>query len=290
MPHPLHSLATFGPLDWSIVAAYFALVILIGFLVSKRDTGETEFFLGGRSMPTWAVAISLVATMLSTATFTGVPDEAYAGNISYLILNIGVFLAVFAVAFLFIPRLYKAGTVTIYGFLDKRFGEEARIAISSAFIVGRFLASGARLFVAAIPLRMLLFGGTHPHWWQIAVAIALIGIVGTIYATAGGVRAVVWVDTIQFAIVVGTAFLTIGILLHRIPLSTPEILTALNHPPEGPQKLQLIDLSTDPAKTYTLWAALIGQTFFMTAAYGTDHDLARAASSSPNPPSKAASP
>ena len=272
---PPPTLAVFGPLDWTIVAAYFTLVIVVGFLVARKDTGEREYFLGGRSMPTWAVAISLVATMLSAATFVAVPDEAYTGNLTYLILNLGCIIAVFVVAFFFVPKLYAAGTVTIYGFLVRRFGENARIAVSFAFILGRLLSSGARLFTAAIPLCLLLFGTPTPRFSQIALAIALIGVVGTIYATAGGVRAVVWVDTIQFAIVIGAALLTVGMLLHRIPASLPEILQTLAHPPQGPSKLQILDTSLDPRQAYTLWTALIANTFLMTAALGCDHDLAQ---------------
>jgi SSS family transporter len=275
---PLHSpiLAAFGPLDWSIVAAYFILVIVIGFLVSRHDTTESEFFLGNRSMPTWAVAISLVATMLSAVTFVGVPDIAYKGNLSYLVLNLGGIIAVFIVAFFFIPKLYAAGTVTIYGFLAHRFGEPARLAVSCAFILGRMLSSGARLFTAAIPLCLLLFGNASPPLWQILIAIALIGVIGTIYATAGGVRAVVWVDTLQFTLVMGAALLTIGILLHRLHMPAPDILAALSHPAAtAPSKLALLDLSLNPASEFTLWTALIGNTFLMTAALGVDHDLAQ---------------
>ncbi len=269
------TLAVFGPLDWSIVAAYFALVIIIGFLVSRKDAGEQEFFLGNRSMPTWAVAISLVATMLSAVTFVGVPDIAYKGDLSYLILNLGGIIAVFIVAFFFIPKLYAAGTVTIYGFLAQRFGENARLAVSCAFILGRLLSSGARLFTAAIPLCILLFDSPSPPMWQIVIAICLIGVIGTIYATTGGVRAVVWVDNIQFLIVLGTALLTIGILLHRIPLTVPQMADALAHPPTGPSKLAFFDTSLDPTRTYTLWTAIIANTFLMTAALGVDHDLAQ---------------
>src|ERR1051325_8763290 len=73
----LMTLATFGPLDWTILAAYFMLVIAVGVAVSRKNAGEGEFFLGSRNLPTWAVAVSLVATMLSTATFVGVPDTGY---------------------------------------------------------------------------------------------------------------------------------------------------------------------------------------------------------------------
>ena len=284
----MHVLAAFGVIDWGVVGVYFAVIIAVGFWVAWRDkqkgrgSGAGEYFLGGRSMPTWAVAVSLVATMLSAATFVGVPDISFGGNLSYLMLNLGGIVAVFLVAALFIPKLYAAGTVTIYGFLARRFGPNAHLAVSITFILGRLLSSGARLFVAAIPLCLLLFGAKTPTSRQMVVAILLIGGIGTIYATVGGVRAVVWVDTIQFAIVVGTALLTIGILLHRIPISVPEIVEALRHPAAvggggvgGASKLRIVDTSLDPTLPYTIWAALIGNTFVMMAALGTDHDLAQ---------------
>ncbi len=278
----MHVLAVFGWIDWGVVGIYFAVVLTIGFLVGhkrkRKESEPEEYFLAGRSLPTWAIAISLVATMLSATTFVGVPDIAYAGDISYLILNLGGILAAFIVAAFFVPRLYRAGTVTIYGFLAQRYGENARLAVSCAFIFGRLLSSGARLFTAAIPLCFLLFrdqpDATSPA--HLIAAIALIGVIGTFYATMGGVRAVVWVDTIQFAIVMGTALLTIGILLHRLPLSIPQIVDALSHPPAAaPSKLRLLDTSFASDHPYTLWAALIGNTFFMTAAFGVDHDLAQ---------------
>ncbi|HUO10265.1 MAG TPA: sodium:solute symporter [Phycisphaerae bacterium] len=269
----MHVLAEFGGIDWAVVGAYFAIVTLVGFL-AKREGGTKEYFLGNRSMPTWAVAVSLVATMLSVVTFIGVPAAAFAGDISYLILNVGGFIAVFIVGLLFVPRLYRAGTVTIYGYLAQRFGLGAQLAVSGAFIVGRFLSSGARLFAAALPLCLLLFGAKAPTFSQLVLAICLIGIVGTVYATAGGVRAVVWVDVIQFVIVVGTAILSICMLLSRMHMSAGDIVDALVHSPNG-NKLHLVDLSLDPLKPYTLWAAIFGISFLNAAAFGVDQDLAQ---------------
>jgi SSS family transporter len=261
-----------------VVIAYFALVTIVGLAVARKDQDAREYFLGNRSMPTWAVAVSIVATMLSAATFVGVPDSGYAGDLSYLSLTLGGIIAVFVVALLFIPRLYRAGTVTIYGFLAQRFGEAARIAVSCTFIFGRMLASGARLFLAAIPLCLLMFGSRAPHVWQLVIAICLISVVGTFYTVMGGVRAVIWVDTIQFAIVIGAALLSVGILLHRIPLSIPQIMDVLAHSHTaagGHSKLHLVDTSLDFTRPYTIWAAVFAAVFLHTAAYGVDQDLAQ---------------
>src|SRR4051794_29305626 len=284
MPHAVspipHPLAAFGGVDWAVLAGYFALMIAIGFAVSRRRQDAREYFLAGRSLPTWALAVSIVATTLSAATFIGVPDEVYLGDVGYLILFLGTFLAVFIVAFFFVPRLYRAGTVTIYGYLRPRFGEGAVAAVSCTFLVGRLLASGSRLFFAAIPLTLLLFGTEHPEHdkRQLVLAICMIGLIGTFYTVKGGIRAVVWTDAVQLVLVIGAACLTVGLLLHRIGRPPAELLRILSDPSAGggPHgKLTLFDTSLDFTKTYTVWAALLGYTFLNVANYGVDHDFAQ---------------
>ena len=267
----------FAAVDWFVLGAYLATMLAIGFVAAYRESrhksGTGEFFLGGRSMPTWALAISIVGSSLSVATFVGVPDAAFAGNLTYLVLFVGNFAAVFIVGFVFVPRLYNAGTVTIYGYLAGRFGEGGRVAVSLTFLFGRMLASGARLMLAAVPLCMLVRNvpAGEITRQQMVLAILAIGFVGTFYTVFGGIRTVVWVDTIQFALVVGAAALSIGLLLHKIPMPASEIVSTLGE--SG--KLKTIDLSLDFRKPYTLWAAMTGQVLVAMAAFGVDHDLAQ---------------
>jgi SSS family transporter len=275
-------LATFGGFDLAVVLGYFGLMIFIGHYVARRKTDAEGYFLAQRSMPAWAVALSTVATALSVATFTGAPQNSFKGDLAYLSLNIGGFLAAFVVAFVFIPRFYRAGTVTIYGYIDQRFGETSRIAVSSMFLIGRLLASGARLFFAAIPVCLLLFSRHDPNNYtatqsDLIIAILIIGAVGIAYTVAGGIRAVIWTDSMQICIVMGAVILSIGLLLHKIPLSLHGIIDALRQPvpPDGASKLRLVDLSTDFSRPFTLWTALFGGTFMGIAAYGVDHDMAQ---------------
>src|SRR5437773_684646 len=218
-------LQRFSLIDWALLAGYFGLMFLIGHSTAKKKTDAEAYFLGQRQMPTWMVAFSIVATSLSVATFVGVPQLSYTGDLTYISLNIGGFLAVFIVAGVFIPRLYRAGTITIYGYLDQRFGETAKIATSAMFLIGRLLASGARLFIAAIPVCLLLFGSFEPSKAQLVTAIVLIGALGTAYTVAGGIKAVIWTDTIQLCIVMGTTLLTIGLLLY-IYYGRPDLMGA----------------------------------------------------------------
>jgi SSS family transporter len=278
-------LAVFGALDWSIIAAYLVVMAIVGFLAARKKTTAEDYFLAERSMPIWAIAMSVVATSLSVATFLGAPQQSFKGDLTYLSLNIGGFLAVFVVAAIFIPRFYQAGTVTIYGYIDQRFGQTARLAVSCMFLLGRLLASGVRLFYAAIPVCLIIFNKAEPGKpfettpRQLIFAICVIGVIGTAYIIAGGIRAVIWTDAIQICITVGAVLLSIFVLLKAIPLPLSQIIhTLLNSP--GPyndsgSKLRIIDFSLNPTHKFTFWTALIGATFLNPAAYGVDQDMAQ---------------
>jgi solute:Na+ symporter, SSS family len=269
----------FGLLDWAVVLAYLAVMFWIGHSAAKKKTDAKGYFLGGRKMPVWAVTLSVVATNLSVATFVGAPQFAFGNDLTYLIVNLGYIIAVFIVAAVFIPKLYAAGTVTIYGYLGQRFGPIAVMAASATFLFGRLLASGVRLFFAAIPVGLLIFRGFDParDREKLVLAICAIGMLGIAYTVAGGIKAVIWTDVVQIVIVCGAALLSAALLVHRIPLSIGGIIHVLADPATGPHgsKLHLIDTGWNLSTEYTLWAALIGSTMLGMASSGTDHDVAQ---------------
>src|SRR3954462_14453813 len=100
-------LAVFTHFDWLILAGYFALMFCVGHLTSRKKTDAEGYFLGERKMPVWAVALSIVATSLSVATFVGAPQFSFGGDLTYLSQNIGVFIAAMIVATIFLPRFYR---------------------------------------------------------------------------------------------------------------------------------------------------------------------------------------
>ncbi len=265
----------FGPIDWLVVVLYLAGVMAIGALFArKRGKGDDDYFLAGRSMPGFAVTLSLLATSLSAATFVGAPNDAYAGNLTFLILYVGNFLAVLIVAFIFVPRLYAAGTTTIYGHLGQKYGPAAQRAAGATFIVGRLLASGARLFLAATPLWLILTNAQHAladgrH--QLALCVIAVGTVGTLYTLLGGIRAVMWTDVIQLGLVFVAVAACVIVAYGDVALSVGEIVQRA----DDADKLTVLDLSTDLSRPYTLWTALLCNTLFFAAIFGTDHDLAQ---------------
>ena len=279
--------AGFGTLDWLVVGAYLILLLVSGiYFARKEPAGSDEYFLAGRRMPAWAVACSILASTLSVATFVGVPEQTYkdAGNLTYLATNIGGFLAILVVAFVFIPRYFRENVTTVYELLDRRFGHNAKRAASATFMVGRVFASGARVYIAAIPLAMLLFGPENSKEPAYLIgAITVLTIVAVLYTLVGGIASVIYTDVIQTVVLLGAILAGVFLLWLRIPASAADVLSTLAAPTlqtpagpiTGPSKLILFDLSLDLTKDFTLMAALGGFTLINLAAYGTDHDMAQ---------------
>jgi len=261
--------------DWLVLLGYAALLVVTGLLVARRKHDSTsDYFLGGRHMPAWAVAISVLATSLSAATFIGAPEQSYKSNLTYLSANLGAIIAVLIVAAFFIPAFYRYNVSTVYELLDRRFGPEARLCSSAIYMLGRVLASGSRVYIAAIPVSLIVFGDIESA--HVLLAVMLFMIAGVGYTFVGGVASVIWTDVIQTVVLVGAALIAAAVLFHRIPVGAGELVDVLRTPaPGAASKLALLDTSLDPSAKYTLWTALTGFVLFNIAAYGTDHDLAQ---------------
>jgi len=268
----------FAPADWAVLIGYFLTLAITGYLLSRKSNQTTDdYFLGGRSMPPWAVAISIVATSLSAVTFISVPESAYLGNLTYLATNIGMIIAAIVIAFVFLPAFYQSRSASIYEFLETRFGSSSRKAASITFMIGRVLASGARIYAGAIPASILLFGlekGTDPS--NLIIAIAILTVVGIVYTLAGGISSVIWSDVIQFGILIAAALVAIVLIVNSINAPFSEVIHQLQTGAnDGGSKLTLFDLSLDPRHSFSLPAVIIGFTLLGIGSYGTDQDLAQ---------------
>ncbi|MHC4975001.1 MAG: sodium:solute symporter family transporter [Planctomycetota bacterium] len=260
-------------LDWAIIAAFFVLVLAIGTWWSRKERTATDFYLASRRVPALAAAASVVATSLSVATFIGAPQESFDGNLTYLVTNIGTVLGIVVVAIWFIPAFYKSNVTTVYELLGSRYSPAAQRGASVMFLLGRTLASGVRLYLAGIPTSFVLFGDiSNPH---VVLSICIVALIACIYTMLGGIGAVIWTDTLQLLIVVGSAIACIFILLNHINMPLQDIASAVeqSRAPDGSTKLTLIDTRLDPQVTYSLWSSLIGFTLISVAIYGTDQDL-----------------
>ncbi len=148
---------TFSTIDWMIVAGYLALLFGMGWKYALRGSANVkDYFLGGNNMQYLVVAISVIATTQSAATFLGGPDQGYRGNYTYLAANIGAIIASLFIAKILIPKFYALKATTVYELLDDRYGSGAMRAAGAMYLVGRLFASCARLYLAAIAVSMIL--------------------------------------------------------------------------------------------------------------------------------------
>jgi SSS family solute:Na+ symporter len=275
------SMPTLATLDWLIIFAYLGGVLALGAAVGRRQNTTDQYFRAAGRMPMFPVAISVLATSLSAATFIGGPEQAFRGDLTYLAASLGGILGAIVVAAIFIPAFYRAGVTTVYELLERSFGAGGRMAASAMFQLGRVFASGARLFIAAIPVAVIFFlaPGDTLGPASLIPAILIVALVATVYTAMGGIRAVIWTDLAQTVILVSAAVIAAIVLLSRIPLDPSALYDTLAAAridaadPDSPSKLRLLDLGAGFNSNYNLLAILIGMTLFNIAAYGTDQDL-----------------
>ena len=197
-------------IDGLVILAYFAVVISIGLYKGRGERSMEGFAIGDRNIPWWAVLASIMAAEVSAGTFLGTPGEGYSlRNFTYGQLAIGTVLARIIVAHLFIGRFYELRVVSIYEFLESRFGRSTKLASSAVFLVTRALASGSRMFVPAILLVVgwQLIKDAHPNQaqtlWLYVGAVGSLTLLTAIYTTFGGIKAVVWTDLFQVFLMFG---------------------------------------------------------------------------------------
>ncbi len=277
------SAGTLDPLDWLVLALYLALIAGVGVLVQRRgsrNATSADYFLAGRHMPVWAVAISTLATAQSAATFVGVPQDSFVGNLTYFMAILGSIPAAIIIALLFIPAYYRLNVATPYQLLETRFGPGARLGTSVVYLLGRVFANGARIYVGAIPVTLALFGERSDG--TMALVIAGFMVFAILYTLRGGLESVIWTDVVQVAVYMGAAAVAVVLLWNSIPAAPGDVLQALSTGgPDGTSKLRMVatgldttrPLWTDLSTPFTLITALTGWTLLYIAAFGTDQDL-----------------
>src|SRR3954452_5927956 len=211
-------------LDSFVILFYFAVVISIGLYKGRGDRSMEGFAIGDRNIPWWAVLASILAAEISAGTFLGTPGEGYGlRNFTYVQLAIGTILARIVVSYVFIKPYYDYRVVSIYQYLLVRFGVTTRNAASAVFLITRALASGTRMYVAAV---ILLLGfematGVKPspaqEMWIYLGSLVLLTALTAVYTALGGIKAVVWTDLIQASVMFGAMGFAIWFLLHQIP-------------------------------------------------------------------------
>ena len=278
-------------LDWIIVAGFLGILVTIGYLFSRRNKNIDDYFVAGRAMPGWLVALAATGTSISAGTFVGSPELGFNTNLTYVMNLIAAIIGGSIVAAFILPKLYNAKTITIYGFIGDRFGETSKRANSVMFLVGQLFTSGSRLFIAAIAVSVILFGSIH---FQFMIwSIISLGAISTIYTMLGGIKGLLYIDAFQTLLIIFTGIVAFFIIYFALDMPLSEIwanLTtggmvkdpgaAAGMTAEGTlfgwsagNKLVMFDPSLDPKLPYTIVGGVIGIAFFRVAQYTTDHEF-----------------
>jgi SSS family solute:Na+ symporter len=246
-------------LDLAIIALYLVGITLFGLRFRKRQRSLRDYFLAGRDIPWWAIALSIVAAETSTLTIISIPGLAYDTNLTFLQVVMGYLVGRVVISFVLLPHYFRGDLYTAYELIERRFGRGLRSLTAGLFLLTRAAAEGVRVYAVSIVVAIALGTGE-------VASIAIITALTLIYTFEGGLAAVIWTDVVQTAIYVGGTVVGLVTILHLVPGGWSAIHAAA----ATAGKLQVFDFTAKFGIPYTFWAGVIGGAFFITASHGTD--------------------
>ena len=248
-------------IDLFIILIFLAGFSIYGIYQSRFNKSSEDYFLGGRNLP-WPVAmLSIVATETSVLTFISVPGLAYRDDWFFLQLAIGYIIGRVIVSLFLLPQYFKSGVNSIYEIIGHKFGPEIQKVASGVFLITRVLADGVRFLATAVVVQVIT-------GWSLTLAVIVIGAVTLIYTLSGGIKTVVWVDSIQFILYLFGGVASIFILLNYIDQSLFEAISALS----GQGKLDIFNWKGDLLREpYLFISALLGGALLSFSSHGVDY-------------------
>ncbi len=249
------------PIDWFIVAVYLTWIVWDGIRRTKSSREVEGYFLANRSLPWWAVGLSVMATQLSAVTLVGTTGQGYADGLRFVQFYFGLPIAMVILSFTVVPFFYRARVYTAYEYLEKRFDSKTRALTSVFFLLSRGLSCGVTISAPALVLSIVL-------GLNLTLTVLLIAVPTSLYTMFGGVQAVAWTDVKQMALVISAVVLAVIMLLAGLPHDVG-IVQALQLA-GSTSRLKAVDFTFDLTQTYTFWSGIIGGLFLMLSYFGCD--------------------
>ncbi|MEC9486177.1 MAG: sodium:solute symporter [Prosthecochloris sp.] len=253
--------------DLLIIILFLLAMTIYGIWQGRSNRSTGDYFLGGRNLP-WVVAMfSIVATETSVLTFVSIPGIAYRGDWTFLQLAMGYILGRVLVSAVLLPAYFREGVTSIYEIIGTRFGTSMQKLASSVFLITRILADGVRYLATAVVVEAVT-------GWSLSASVLVIGLVTLTYTLSGGIRTVVWLDSIQFVLYLAGGIITIGYILQNIDIPPGEAMTHLLEA----GKLKLINpdmhLLSEP---WAFFSAVTGGILLSFASHGVDYMMVQRA-------------
>jgi len=251
-------------LDLAIILAYLIAITWFGAHFRKKQTSLSNYFLGGRTVPWWAIALSIVSAETSTLTIVGTPALSFTGNLGFLQIVLGYLVGRIAISVLFLPHYFRGEMFTAYELMRRRFGDRVRRLTAGIFLVTRALAEGVRVFAISLVISVVLGTGE-------TASIILIVCLTLFYTFEGGMTAVIWTDVAQMCLYVVGAVVSLYVILGQIHGGWGHVAAVAG----AAGKLRVFDFGFSPtmeffSRKYSFWAGLVGGCFLTMASHGTD--------------------
>jgi len=251
------------PIDLVLIAVYLVGITLFGLSFRSKKTADgrslKSYFLADRSIPWWAIALSIVSAETSTLTIISIPGLAFGGDFGFLQVVFGYMVGRIVVAVIFLPKYFQGEMLTAYQLIDRRFGPTLHKVTALLFLLTRAAAEGVRVFAVSIVVGIAI--GTRD-----VLSIAIISALTLLYTFEGGMAAVIWTDVVQMVIYIGGTLVAIATLGTHVPGGWSQIHAVA----AAAGKFHLFHFALNLTETYTFWAGLIGGTFLTMASHGTD--------------------
>jgi solute:Na+ symporter, SSS family len=253
----------FNPADWFIILGYLLGILGLGVWFGKDQKNTRDYFLGSKNVAWWVIGVSIVAAETSALTIIGVPAMAYGSNLTFVQMALGYMLARVILAVVMVPYYLRGEIYSPYQLLSQAFGAKARQLAGGFFLISETLAAGVRVYVACIPIQLML-------GIQVLPAIFLFVALSLAYTYVGGVKAVIWTDAVQFALFLAGGIFTIW----YIPSLLSGGLAGVLSEAAAAGKLQWLDpefsLSLKGRTGFNIWMGLIGGTFITLSSHGAE--------------------
>lgn len=249
------------PLDWAVLAASLAGIVLYGVWRSRGSRTTAQYLLAGKTMPWYAMALSIMATQASAITFISTTGQSYVDGMRFVQMYFGLPLAMILISAFAVPRFHGAGVFTAYEYLEKRFDGKTRALASAIFLLSRGLAVGVALSAPAVVLTVML--GWPSHWTTLVM-----GVLVAAYTVSGGIAAVTWTEFVQMLVMLAGLFAALLAVVFLLPADvrfTDALAVA-----GAAGKLNAVVWRFNPNDQYNIWSGVIGGMFLALSYFGCD--------------------
>jgi Na+/proline symporter len=249
------------PLDWIVMCGWLAFIVSYGLWRGRGSSTTRTYLLAGKTMPWYAMGLSIMATQASAITFISTTGQSYIDGMRFVQFYFGLPVAMIILSATAVPIFHRANVYTAYEYLERRFDAKTRSLVSAIFLIQRGLGAGLSLYAPAVVLSVIL-------GWPDRVTTVLMGVLVMIYTSWGGIKAVTWADVYQMALISAALMLALGMAVYLMPhdVSFGDALSLAG----AMGRLNAVTTKLDWNDRYNIWSGLIGGAFLALAYFGCD--------------------